>query len=632
MDVALVGVAGPGIENHSLGVLAGALDAAGLRHTEIAFAGFAGMDAMISDVLAAAPRVLGLSLQTTESLLAGMTFTRLLRARGFAGTIVVGGHVATLAADAILAASTGVDAVVRLAGERALVGLARGEDPRSLPGVVTRDGGGLPPIAVMPVAARRERMTEHLGFAVADLISSRGCEAHCGYCCVAAASDLAAQVGGERRTAHGIDQIADEIAATGARALHWMDDNLLPLDPADAVAWVRALHAALRTRDVPPIAFSLQLRADVVTSALADALVELGLVRAYVGIDGYTQRHLRAIGRSSPARAGHLALEALASRGILCVANALAIGPTIAFDTVVDMIDGLAEIRHAPVHLLPIEARPGTPYHRRAAARGLIEGGPLWPVYRFEDERTFLVGEVLTGLPTRLAERSVPIALYDLAWGLGVARRLVPEARVEADTYAAVTAAWNADQVRVLRAAVAAAREGRAAIDELLARERAFTRAHDDALLATCDRALTDVERAVAAVRRRPARAQTRGRLLGEIAITMGLASACSSSNKHPAVDAAVVVDSPAVCADTSRMAEPGPSELDMGCTCNESLDMTVQVTFDSHGVITAIRDASGNPLPGTMESCLLALVAGYCYPSQAGMTATFPTCHAWIA
>src|SRR5947207_861333 len=125
MDVVLVGVVAPGIENHSLGALGGALADAGLDHVVVAFTGFAGMTEMIEDVLRAAPRVCGVSLQTTEALLATMTFTRLLRERGFAGQIVVGGHVATLAADAILGAATGVDVVVQLAGEQAIVGLAR---------------------------------------------------------------------------------------------------------------------------------------------------------------------------------------------------------------------------------------------------------------------------------------------------------------------------------------------------------------------------------------------------------------------------------------------------------------------------------------------------------------------------
>src|SRR6185503_7480508 len=109
----------------------------------------------------------------------------------------------------------------------------------------------------------------------------------------------------------------------------------------------------------------------VVTPAVADALVDLGLVRAYVGIDGYSAGQLRAIGRHAPASAGPRALAMLAERGVLCVANALLVGPTIGFDTIAREVDGLALVQHAPVHLLPIEARPGTAYHRRAAKRGL---------------------------------------------------------------------------------------------------------------------------------------------------------------------------------------------------------------------------------------------------------------------
>src|SRR5262249_18471492 len=163
------------------------------------------------------PRVCGVSLQTTEALLATVTFTRLLRERGYAGTIVVGGHVATIAADAILAAASGVDVVVELAGEEALVGLAQGREPATLPGTRMRDGRGGAPIAVVPRGIRRSRLGEHLGFGTADIVASRGCEAHCGYCCVAAVSSLAA----ERRVALGTDAIADEIAELveqGARA------------------------------------------------------------------------------------------------------------------------------------------------------------------------------------------------------------------------------------------------------------------------------------------------------------------------------------------------------------------------------------------------------------------------------
>jgi len=638
VDVALIGVVVPGIENHSLAVLGEAIDDAGFAHCVIPFLGFADMQQTIADVLRAQPRVCGISLQTTEAAMAVLAFATLLRGAGFTGTIAIGGHLATLAPEDILACAA-VDVVVQLAGEQALVGLARGEDPLALPGTITRAGRGLPAAPVEVRALRRKRLSEHLGFGAADLIVSRGCPAHCGYCCVATVSDASERVDGARHVVRDVALIADEIAsvaALGGRAFHFMDDNILPLDTGEALAWLSSLEAALATRRVPRIAFSLQLRADVVTPAVADALVELGLVRAYIGIDGYTPGQLRAIGRNAAAHAGTQAIELLSTRGVFCVANALLIGPTIAFETIVREIDGLALVRHAPVHLLPIEARPGTVYHKRAAARGLIEGGPLWPAYRFEDERTFLVGEVVTKLPTRLVERSVPIALYDLGWALGVARRLAPAVDItrHAETYERVATAWNADQVRLLRAAAIAAEQGRVATEQLIEREHAFVRAHDEALLRACDEALADVERAMTALLRRPLRAHARGRLLGSLAMTMGLA-ACDSSSRP--VDAAIDVvvpdvqtDAPALCADQSRTVKY--SVQDETCQCIPMGDVSIMVTFNANGEVVGVLYADGSPLPMNIQRCILDLVASYCYPSWASSTQTIPTCHLWIA
>ena len=52
-------------------------------------------------------------------------------------------------------------------------------------------------------------------------------------------------------------------------------DNVLPLDSDDAARFVRELKEALDERRVGRFAFSMQLRADVATPAVVDALVEL---------------------------------------------------------------------------------------------------------------------------------------------------------------------------------------------------------------------------------------------------------------------------------------------------------------------------------------------------------------------
>ena len=124
-----------------------------------------------------------------------------------------------------------------------------------------------------------------------------------------------------------------------------------------------------------------------------------------------------------------------------------------------DEVRGLAELDYAPLHLLPLDVRTGTALFRRAESRGLVEGSFAWRKYRFEDARTERVAELLLALPTRLKERSVPIALYDLGYNLGIARRLIPEAaplvnELEA-TYRRIARSWNRDQIRVLQRAVA---------------------------------------------------------------------------------------------------------------------------------------------------------------------------------
>src|SRR5262245_42014406 len=122
MDVALVGLLVPGVENHSLEALRSAAEEAGLAAAMVPFGGGPGLAATVAAVERLRPRVCGVSIQTGEAALAALALTHLLRRRGFAGRVVCGGHFATLNAEEILASPAGVDAVVRFAGEEALVG------------------------------------------------------------------------------------------------------------------------------------------------------------------------------------------------------------------------------------------------------------------------------------------------------------------------------------------------------------------------------------------------------------------------------------------------------------------------------------------------------------------------------
>ncbi len=710
VDLALIGVVLDGVQNHSLGALLGAARRAGASARVVPFSGWGGMERTLATLLALRPRVCGVSLQTSEAALATMALVKLLRARGFSGRIVCGGHFATLQAQELLRINPALDAVVRFAGEEALCGMLRqpldDDALAQLPGTVFRAADGAIRIGAParirvpgPLDAVLERGGDaplHLGFGAVDLIVSQGCEASCAYCCVAGATKLAsreqrrAELSGAPHSRMGVSSIADWIATLyherRARVFNFMDDNLLPLEPGEAADWASQLRQALRARAVGPIAFSLQLRADALSPHSADALVELGLARAYVGIDGYSAPQLRALGRRAEAAAGARALALLWERGVFAVANALLIGPTIRFESVLAEIEGLARIQHAPVHLLPIEARPGTRHFARAERLGLLEGGLLLQHYRFVDHRTELVGRVVTALPTRLAERSVPIGLYDLGYNLGIVRRLLPGAALGgfAERYARVAAAWNRDQVRLLREAAAAAGQGAQQVDALIARERPRVTAHDRALLADCDAALAELEALVSALQRRPVRAHARGKLLGALALSMslagcseglpdraaggdaavvsggldaaagafdGAAGADSSTTGHGA-DAAAHDAAPrdarasdARASDAGGGAGSGPGDGAAGgcapgaalpdsqqvASCHYVLCASVSIQFDAQGKPSAITAADGGVLPEDVRACLASLLGDYCYPSLAGMTQELSS-HCWLA
>ena len=679
MGVVLAGLVLPNVQNHSLASLGGALRRHGVAHDVVPFRGWRDLEPAVARARAAeasGDTLFGISVQNTEAALASITLARVLRRRGFRGRIVCGGHFASLNAADILNEVPEVDVVVRLAGEEALVGLAQGartqDQLAALPGAVFRgdDGAvrlGAParPVGPVPGALHDDELPVHLGFPAVDLVGSTGCEAHCSYCCVAATTRLA---GDEARRAQpdradagspGVvrwtsDRLAAEIAALyharAARVFTVMDDNLLPLAPADAEQFLRRLAAELARHGVGPIALSLQLRADVVTPAVADALVAVGLVRAYVGIDGYSRPQLVRLGRDAPADAGVSALAHLRARGVFAVCNALLVGPTIPLESIGAELEAIRAIRGAPLHLLPIDVRAGTTYHVRAERRGLLEGGFLWRRYRFEDPRTAVLAEVITGLPSRLEEHSVPLALYDLAYNLGIARRLLPALPLarEAETYARVSDAWNADQLRILEAAVRIASDGdMAAARRFVADEEPRVRRFDRGLLDETEEALRVVEAAVRASGRRAARAHTRGQLLSAVAFSMALAG-CSrplasgsdggaSDAPPPPIEvggldwhwsAPEVPIQDGACRSDPRDAGP-PFDLD---TCfGGCVPQQVTARFDSDGRIVAIDGVDGGTLAPDVVACLLGSFSSTCYPTLAGTTQTL-TGHCWIA
>ncbi|HEV8322827.1 MAG TPA: hypothetical protein VG389_14530 [Myxococcota bacterium] len=245
------------------------------------------------------------------------------------------------------------------------------------------------------------------------------------------------------------------------------------------------------------------------------------------------------------------------------------------------------------------------------------------------------------------------MALYDLGYGAGVARRLLPGVDLAPafSTYARVTEAWNADQVRVLAAAAGAAAAGRDAIAALVRLDGPRVRALDTLLLRTCDEALTALERDAERAHGGARRAHARSRLLSAVALSMGLsvaschcdfaskgtpasdAAAAGGTGGSPATDAAPGKD--AAASDADAWLDAGPC-LDGGAL--DAIDLpclncvpNVRLTVDRLGRVVAATWADGTALDPSVEACLLDFLSAYCFPSVAGSTQEV-TPHCWIA
>ena len=290
-----------------------------------------------------------------------------------------------------------------------------------------------------------------------------------------------------------------------------MDDNLLPLATDDALAWTRALGAALRARDVAQIAFSMQLRADVCTRDVVGAPgrpgpgTRLCRHRRLLGPAARRPRAQRARRRRSrgagePRRGRRVHGLQRAHHGANVRVRRGAGRDRGAGARAACACPPAAHRRTRGQRVLRARPPPRAPRGRHAV-----------PGLSLRRSRTALLAEALLGFPTRLEEYSVPVALYDLGYNLGIARRLLPasDIREPIDIYSDVTARWNADQMRLLRAAAAAAASGeRARVRELISAQGDRVRRLDDELRAQTAGALALVERIASRARGATVRSQ----------------------------------------------------------------------------------------------------------------------------
>jgi anaerobic magnesium-protoporphyrin IX monomethyl ester cyclase len=274
----------------------------------------------------------------------------------------------------------GACAVIAGEGEVTLVqvldALRVGADLHAIPGLVLRRAGELVRTAPRPilrdldvlprpawdlvdVARYRSVWMRHHGVFSMNLATTRGCPYHCNWC--------AKPIYGQRYTARSPGQVADEVAwlLHTYRPDHlWITDDIFGLKPG----WIERFADEVRARDAA-IPFKCLMRADNVTSSVADALRAAGCRTVWIGAESGSQRILDAMEKGTRVEQIESATRVLRAVGI-------DVGFFLQFgypgETRDDIRETLAMVRRCQPDDLGISVSyplPGTPFHERVRAQ-----------------------------------------------------------------------------------------------------------------------------------------------------------------------------------------------------------------------------------------------------------------------
>ena len=430
-------------ENIGVGMVAAVAEAAGHRVAVVPCNEAAAVAAAAARIEAAAPHVVGLSIQFQHRAGEFLALSRRLRSLGYGGHITCGGQFPSQAWREVLTDHNGVDSVVLHDGEEtfaALLGaLERGRELDDVPGLALVGAGGVarrtparplqPDLDRYPFPSRYRPHTRHVGVPFVPILGSRGCWGGCSFCSIVAGlREARARGGGRKLRQRSPGNLAAEMAlrwhAVGGKAVFCLhDDSLLLPRPADSLRRLRALRSALDGHGVGQVAMVGKCRPDTLTADLAVELRKLGVVRLFVGVENASQRGSDHLGRGVPVELAHRAVEACRQAGIFCCYNLLVFEPRATLDDVQDNIDFLRRHPYFPANFCRAEAYHGTTLQQDLARRGALRGSYLGYDYRLQDDRAELLFRICAAAfrERNYARRGV----HNRYMGLGYCARLL---------------------------------------------------------------------------------------------------------------------------------------------------------------------------------------------------------------
>lgn len=293
----------------------------------------------VQAINASNPDVIGITAPFVLGLTSTVKLSKALRAAGYKGPIVLGGHPATFTADTLLARFPSIDAVIRGEGEFTFVELLRHLEEGSawddIPGLAYRENGHvtitrprplLSNLDDIPFPARDNIASGGVPSAVmwfrdqgmlpsTVLLSSRGCPFYCSFCSVQAFYGLSPGSRWRYRSAQNVVAEMVELAEKwGVRAFRFSDDNFFGSCRKGKVR-AQELAQLLIQRDTG-LRFMIECRVSDVEPRLFSLLKQAGLSRANVGVESGVSRALQSFNKKISVEQNKRALSILKELGI----------------------------------------------------------------------------------------------------------------------------------------------------------------------------------------------------------------------------------------------------------------------------------------------------------------------------
>lgn len=324
-----------------------------------------------------------------------------LRQRGVHSHIVLGGYFPTLIPEELLMELPEVDSIIRGEGEFTLLALAEslrdGKDWKGLEGIAFRDGGGvvLNPNRVtfdldeIPFPAR-DLLPEVLKRGgVAGLVASRGCFAHCSFCCINSFQKASGSPGWRGRSPERIvDEIEALIEGWHVKTVAFYDSNFIgPGKEGPLRAFAFGEEILRRGLEID---FALSTRPDQIEKDLFRFLKKAGLKEVFLGIESMSQKSLDLYRKGTTVEQNRRAMELLEELEIYYRPGFILYEPYVTLDQIRQNLAFLKELINArycnKYHFFKgLRVYRGSPLERKLQARGILKRNGWHNTYSWQD-------------------------------------------------------------------------------------------------------------------------------------------------------------------------------------------------------------------------------------------------------